>query len=61
MYCNITGATDYPHERFLLKSSFNANESWIVALNVSATLLYLNNVLHWPEDDHLRSKHVAAM
>ena len=25
------------------------------------TLLYLNNVLYWPEDDRLRSKHVAIM
>ena len=25
------------------------------------TVLYLNNVLHWPEDDRLRSKHVAVM
>jgi hypothetical protein len=26
-----------------------------------ATLLYLNNILHWPEDDRLRSKHVAII
>ena len=25
------------------------------------TLLYLNNVPYWPEDDRLRSKHVAVM
>jgi len=25
------------------------------------TLLYLKNVLYWPEDDLLRSKHVAVM
>jgi len=28
---------------------------------LSATLLYLKNVLYWPEDDRLRSKHVAVM
>ena len=28
---------------------------------LSATLLYLKNVLFWPEDDRLRSKHVAIM
>jgi len=28
---------------------------------LSATLLYLKNILYWPEDDRLRSKHVAAM
>jgi len=28
---------------------------------LSATLVYLNNVLHWPEDDRLWSKHVAVM
>ena len=25
------------------------------------TLLYLKNVLYWPEDDRLQSKHVAAI
>jgi len=28
---------------------------------LSATLLYLKIVLYWPEDDRLRSKHVAVM
>ena len=28
---------------------------------LSATFLYLKNVLYWPEDDRLRSKHVAVM
>jgi len=28
---------------------------------LTATLLYLKNVLYWPEDDRLRSKHVAVM
>ena len=28
---------------------------------VSANLLYLKNVLYWPEDDRLRSKHVAVL
>ena len=28
---------------------------------LSATLLYLKNILYWPEDDRLRSKHVAVM
>jgi len=27
----------------------------------SAILLCLKNVLYWPEDDRLRSKHVAVM
>jgi len=27
----------------------------------SVTLLYLKNVVYWPEDDRLRSKHVAVM
>ena len=30
-------------------------------IQLSATLLYLKNVLYWPEDDSLRSKHVAVM
>ena len=28
---------------------------------LSATLLYRTNVLYWPEDDRLQSKHVAVM
>jgi len=28
---------------------------------MSATLLYHKNVLYWPEDDRLQSKHVAIM
>ena len=28
---------------------------------LSATLLYLKNILYWPEDDRLQSKHVAAI
>jgi len=28
---------------------------------LSVTLLYLKNVLYWPEDDSLRSKHVAVV
>jgi len=29
--------------------------------SVSMALLYLKNVLCWPEGDRLRSKHVAVM
>jgi len=35
LYCNTTGATDYPRERILSKSSFDASESWIVHINTS--------------------------
>ena len=30
-------------------------------IQLSAPLLYLKNVLYWPEDDRLQSKHVAAI
>ena len=32
-----------------------------IGIPSSATLLYLKNVLFWPEDDRLRSKYVAVM
>jgi len=38
--------------------TFTVNEMgphWVL------TLLYLKNVLYWPEDDRLRSKHIATM
>jgi hypothetical protein len=38
---------------------FNSYCKWN-GIPLSATLLYLKNVLYWPEDDRLRSKHVAV-
>ena len=42
LYYNTTGATDYPHERSLSKSSFDANESWIVHINTPRLLQNLD-------------------
>ena len=45
---------------YIITQYFNSycKLNWIP---LSATLLYLKSVLYWPEDDRLRSKHVAIM
>ena len=44
------------HNQSLYRLSYRAHRShWVL------TVLYLKNVLCWPEDDRLRSKHVAIM
>jgi hypothetical protein len=44
LYYNTTEATQYPNERSLSKSSFDANESWIVLINTPRLLQNLDSL-----------------
>ena len=54
-YCNVLVINKNFNTRYF---NFYCKQNGI---SLSDNLLYLQNVLYWPEDDRLRSKHVAVM